>query len=512
MPKEIEIKLELPPASLPALKKIPLIRALQAPPRHTTEVSIYFDTDKRKLRKKGLLLRVRRIGDRHIQTIKASGDSSLFERDEWEAELAGEQPDLSLARGTALEPLVNGKLEARLKPLFETRVRRTVYPLADDAVAAALSVDHGTIAAGRRSMPLCEIELELKRGNPTGLFDVARELTHALPAQLALKSKSERGYRLLDGEQDAPVKAASIDLAAGANGRDGFRAIGRACLEQIVDNQRAVLTGDPEGVHQMRVGLRRLRAAISLLATLLRDPQTAAIKTELKWLAQELTPARELEVLMQKVVAPLKRRHAQWDGFPLLSRELANKREAALAQAQAAITSMRFRTLTLEVAAWLETGDWTEPADELVRDRGDIAVETIAAEQLRRHWRKARKRAKTISRLDARHRHKLRIQVKKLRYAAEFFSSLFPGKRASKRREKFLEVLERLQDGLGDLNDIAVHEDRIAALGLRGRRPSRKRAFAAGLLTGREDAHLDAAMEAATAAGAALAKAKPFWR
>jgi CHAD domain-containing protein len=327
-----------------------------------------------------------------------------------------------------------------------------------------------------------------------------------------LKSKSERGYRLLDGEQDAPVKAASIDLVAGANGRDGFRAIGRDCLKQIVDNQPAVLADDSEGVHQMRVGLRRLRAAMSLFKALLRDPQTAAIKTELKWLTQELAPARELDVLMRKVVAPAKKRHGRWDGFPLLSRELARKRETAHAQAQAAAASPRFRALTLEVAAWLEAGDWTEPADELVRESGDIAVETIAAEQLSRRWRKARKRAKAISRLDARRRHKLRIQVKKLRYAAEFFSSLFAGKRASKRREKFLEVLERLQDGLGDLNDIAVHEDRIAALGLRGRRSGRKRAFAAGLLTGREDAQLDAAMEAATAAGPALAKAKPFWR
>jgi inorganic triphosphatase YgiF len=181
MPKEFEIKLELPPASLPALKKIPLIRGLRASPKRTTEVSVYFDTDKRKLRKNGLLLRVRRIGDRHIQTIKASGNSRLFERDEWEAEIAGEQPDLRLARGTALEPLVNGKLDRRLKPLFETRVRRSVYPLADHGGAVALTVDRGTIAVDRRSMPLCEIELELEHGDPTGLFDVARELTHALP-------------------------------------------------------------------------------------------------------------------------------------------------------------------------------------------------------------------------------------------------------------------------------------------------------------------------------------------
>jgi CHAD domain-containing protein len=122
-----------------------------------------------------------------------------------------------------------------------------------------------------------------------------------------------------------------------------------------------------------------------------------------------------------------------------------------------------------------------------------------------------RKKGKILAELDAR-RHKLRIQTKKLRYAAEFFAALFTTKRARKRRKQFLPALERLQDGLGDLNDIAVHEKRIAAMGVRRRRSNPNRVFAAGLLTGREDARLDAAMTAATEAYTDLAKVKPFWR
>jgi triphosphatase len=98
-PKEIEIKLELSPATLPRLKKIPLLRTPKGATRRSAEVSVYFDTDKHKLRKKGLMLRVRRIGNRYIQTIKATGKSGLFERDEWESGIAGAQPDLDLARG-----------------------------------------------------------------------------------------------------------------------------------------------------------------------------------------------------------------------------------------------------------------------------------------------------------------------------------------------------------------------------------------------------------------------------
>jgi len=105
-PKETELKLELPPASLANLREIPLIRALEEPPKHDTEVSVYFDTDTHKLRKHGVLLRVRRSGDRYVQTIKATGNGRLLERDEWESEIADEMPDLNLARDTALEPLL----------------------------------------------------------------------------------------------------------------------------------------------------------------------------------------------------------------------------------------------------------------------------------------------------------------------------------------------------------------------------------------------------------------------
>src|SRR6516165_5469114 len=509
--KELEVKLDLAPDSLRALKKIPLLRAQNGAPKRRLEVSVYFDTDGHKLRKKGLMLRVRRVGGRFIQTVKANGHSAPFERDEWEAEIAGREPDLSLAEGTPLEPLMTKKFRRRLKPLFETRVRRTVYPIGDDKNAIELAVDQGTIDTGMRSVPLCEIELELERGTSTQLFEVARELAEALSARIGVKSKSERGYEIIDNKQELPAKAARIDLPAAATTRDAFKIIGLTCLKQVIDNEPALLKGDPEGVHQMRVGLRRLRAAMSLFAALLHDPQTAAIKAELKWLAGELGPARELEVLVQRV-APMKRRRRGWRGVPSLSHEISEQRDAALKRAQDAVKSARFRSLTFDLSAWLATGDWTNPQDDLVRDRGDLPIAVYAAEQLTRRWRKVRKKGKALAKLDARSRHKLRIQTKKLRYAAEFFASLFSNKRMVKRRKRFLATLERLQDGLGELNDIAVHEKHIAAMGVHHRRSNPSRAFAAGLLTGREDARIETAITAANEAYLDLSNIKRFWR
>src|SRR5262249_49285633 len=150
-PKEIEVKLELPSASLPRFKKIPLLRGEKRRPKSATEVSVYFDTDKQKLHKNGMTLRVRRGGDRYVQTIKSAGNSGPFTRHEWESEIEGAAPDLRLAQGTALEPLVSGKFRRQLKPVFETRVRRTTYPLSNGKTDIALTLDEGKIVTGRSS-------------------------------------------------------------------------------------------------------------------------------------------------------------------------------------------------------------------------------------------------------------------------------------------------------------------------------------------------------------------------
>jgi len=513
VPTEVDITLALPPASLARLKRLPLMRTAGKNGKSETEVAVYFDTDKRRLHRKGLTLKVRRVGKRHVQTIKATGSGGRLAAREWESEIADEKPDLDRARGTALEPLLGRNLGRKLQPMFETRARRTTYPLGDGKGSIALTVDKGRIDTGRRSQALCEIALH---GSEAGeLFALAREIAQAVPAQLALKSKSERGYGLLEGSDGAATHAAPIDLPVGTSTRDSFRIIAHACLAHALGNEQALLAGDPDGVHQMRVGVRRLRAAMSLFADILGNGETAAIKRELRWLAGELARARELDVLVSRVLAPVKRRHSRLDGVASLSHDLAERRAEALARAQDAVRSARFRALAVDIVAWLETGQWTRPHDDLVRERGDVAIELAAAAELDRRWRKVRKKGRRLTELDPPARHKLRIGIKKIRYATEFYASLFAGKRASRRREKFRAALEQMQDRLGELNDIVVHEGLMATIARQsrpGRRGGRKRAFAAGLVSGREDARLDAEFAAAVEAYAVLAKVKPFWR
>jgi triphosphatase len=520
-PREIELKLDVPIGNLPRLIAIPLLNGANASARKPTNlVSVYFDTDKLKLRQRGLSLRLRNMGRRHVlQTVKQqhNGNAALFARGEWEHAIGTNQPDLDAACETGLAPFLTKKLRRNLKPVFETRIQRKVFQIHSGNSDIELSIDKGTVEAGRKSTPLCEVEVELKEGQPSDVFRLAKMLAQEIPVQLAVKSKADRGYALLTAEKIEAVKAAPVTLAPDADEQSAFQIIARACLHQLVANQPLTLAGDAEALHQMRVALRRLRAAISLFSGILTDSQTNALKAEFKWITGELGPARELEVFLKRVVKPAADRGQDGPGIALVSKELRHKREQAFACASAAVDNQRFRDLALDTAAWIETGDWTPNGERPAGMPRERPVASIAHAELRRRWKKILKIGKHLDKLDAEGRHKLRIQSKKLRYATEFFATIFPGNKSTRRRNRFVARLEQLQDALGDLNDIAVNgklseqlvDSDHAASKRRGGRA--KKAFAVGRLSAREEALIAPMLKQAEEAYAALTKSKPFW-
>ena len=212
LPTEIEIKLQLPSADPARLRQVPLLRRINGSTQKEDQVSVYFDTGRLKLRNNGLTLRVRHVGNRYIQTIK-SDNGSLFERGEWETEVRNDWPDLKRAGTSALNALGIRKLSRQLRPVFETRVRRTTYPLKGKDYDISLTIDRGEIDAGASTLPLCEAELELRQGNRARLFELALAFARTTSAELAVKSKSQRGYELLAGDGVSAAKSDEIEIA-----------------------------------------------------------------------------------------------------------------------------------------------------------------------------------------------------------------------------------------------------------------------------------------------------------
>ena len=231
----------------------------------------------------------------------------------------------------------------------------------------------------------------------------------------------------------------------------------------------------------MRVGLRRLRAAISIFARLLPDRRTETIKAELKWLTDELAPAREIDVFVKKEITPLFSGVVPRRAGKALEEEFVAKRDSALARARRSVDSARFRALLLDVLAWIEAS-LNHCADE-----ASVAASKFASNVLHRQVTKVLKQGKHLATLSARERHKVRIRVKKIRYAVEFFESLFP-KRRRKALERLSKHLKRIQDALGSLNDFIAHRQMVATAALHApARNRRARAFASGVIVGREE-------------------------
>ena len=509
MRTEIELKFEVAPQGL---RRLQAARVLHRKPLKKEELtSVYFDTPKSKLASNGVSLRIRRSGgqNKRLQTIKSTQFVNSFRRGEWEREIYGDIPNLRKARGTALASLLTKKLKRKLKPIFETRVHRTSACVHKNGSRIEVALDEGQVRAGLRSAPIREFELELKRGKADDVFKLAGELAKLVPAKLELKSKAERGYDLIEHKPIQAVYAEKIKLRRGTSTADAFRTIGRSTLRHITANEIAVQISDSEGVHQMRVGLRRLRAAISLFSGFFGDKQTEQIKSELNWLeTEELSPARDLDVYERGTVEPLRRAAPATPGMKELEDALASRRAAAFARARAVIDSPRYRSLLLDTFQWLEVGDWAKHS----RRYRDRPIERFAADILARRTKKTTKKAKRLCELDARQLHKLRIAVKKLRYASDFFGHLFGGHKAKKRLAGFKARLIDLQDHLGALNDIKVHQ-KLATNLVAGKSNMkvRVRAFAARIVSGREQNEIEPLLKAAQKDAQKFARIRPFW-
>ena len=389
-------------------------------------------------------------------------------------------------------------------PVFETRVHRTIGPVRRNGSRIEVALDEGEIRAGRRSAPISEVELELKGGDAGEVFELARELGKHVSVKLALNSKSQRGYDLLDNKQIEAARAEKIELRVGMSPVEAFLVIGRSILRHIAANEPAVRRSDPEGVHQMRIGLRRLRGAMALFKRLLGDKQSERIKSELKWLTGEFAPARDLDVYERSKIEPLRGVLPGKTGMNELADTLSTRRDAAFNRAKAAIDSRRYRSLLLDTLQWLENDDWAKH-----RRRQGGPIERFAAKVLARRTKKAKEKAGKLRQLDPRRRHKLRIAVKKLRYGSDFFENLFVGRKAGKRLSRFKGCLKNLQDCLGALNDISVHQKLASKLATK---PShRARAFAAGTVTGSEQSEIKPLLAAADEHAAKFAHIRPDW-
>lgn len=511
-PREIELKLEAEGADIAALANHPLLQVGE-PGALMVLTSTYFDTAGRDLQKHGLTLRVRSEGERRIQTVKgASVSAGLFDRAEWEVAIEGSVPDLDALAGTPAAKILAAAKDAGLSALFATVVERTTRPVAYGASRISATLDQGRLQTEAGDVPLCELELELEEGTATDLFALAQAFAETVPLRLGALSKSARGFALINETLRRPSKAGGVVLDEGASAGEAFRAIALACLRHLRLNEDVFLHGrDPEALHQIRVALRRLRSAFTLFKPVLAgDPASEHLRAEIKRVTEPFGQARNLDVFLATTLPAEIERRPEEAGLNDLRERLTAERGRAYDAVLAILHSPAWRSLILDLAAWIEAGPWR--GAEAPRER-DMPAKAYAAGVLERARRRIKKRGRHLDTLDPEARHRVRIEAKKLRYGAEFFASLYAGKKASKRHKAFVSALSDLQDHLGALNDLATAHDVAASVVTDEASAATGPAmFAAGLTAADGESGTEALLEAAAEAHEELIDVKPFWR
>lgn len=489
---EFELKLEIP-----AHRLAPLVAALRpGKPQRERLRATYFDTRDGALARQGIVVRMRQEGLKWVQTAKAPGRGPL-ERLEHNApmarEAAGTTPVVDLARhagtpvGQAIRRALKLEADAVFPPLvaqYHTDITRLSVTVRHGESQVEIALDEGRIVAGDRSVPVRELELELKQGRPEDAVQLAREGCALHGLSLSTISKSMKGQRLAGTAAPAPAARAFADDRR-AGGPALVATVVKVCLEQVLACASDIAAGstDAEDIHQLRVGIRRLRTALRELAGL-ADGIDPAWETPLIETFRALGRHRD-QGHLARTLEPL----IEAAGGPVID---PGALDPDLPDPGAVVRAPAFQDSLLALLAFA------------CRDPGQGGPDH---RQSRKSVRKALaklhgqvlKDGSRFASLDELHQHRVRKRAKRLRYLAEFAAPLFP----SRKSQAFADSLKPLQDALGTYND-----ELMALRAYRALAPEQPQAwFAVGWLSARREPNALGCQRAVED----FSRVRPFW-
>lgn len=503
--QEIEIKLRLPPAARAALERHPALRVPRASlPETREQVTTYFDTDAGLLEQAGASLRVRRTqGGGLVQTLKLApiAEGAAARRGEWEWPVGTETPDLARLSETPLAATA-AALDGTLAPRYISEIRRTVRRIAgDDGTVIEAVMDEGRIRAGGREVAVNELELELKAGSPGALYRFALELAEAAPLAIQPASKAARGARLAGHVHPKAVATVDIALRPEMPAAEAFRCVVSTAVGHLRVNLEPAARGDAEGVHQLRVATRRVRAGIALFKPLLAPEAAARFNAELRRVGRVFAQARDWDVFVTETLPAAAADGIDAGWLHLLADAAAAARVAAHAEAARELTAPGFTLLLLGLSAWAE--DAAHDPVGLGAPALAHPLRETAPALLRRLARRGAKRGKGIRHAGAAELHDVRKAMKTLRYGMEFTAALYRPKAV----KAMLWPCKKLQNLLGEVNDAAATPN-LARLLAEERTDL---APALGALAGWAERRGVAARKRVPKAWHTLRDADPFW-
>lgn len=447
MAREIELKLHIGPADASRLAAHPRLAGVQ--PTRQRLVSTYYDTPERALQQHAIALRFRRIGRRWVLTVKG-GDPSrggLAARAEWETARRPGDFDFSHVDDDGLRAFLD-EMRPGLLPVFTSDFTRLAWQVEQSGSAIEVALDRGHLIAGDARTPISEMEMELVGdGAPAALFELAIALAEDISLYPAAASKAERGYALFDHIPAAPARAEVTAISRKTPLILAYRQLSLDCLDHLQKNHEGMVAGeDPEFIHQSRIAIRRLRSLLGLFSPVLPAEFTTTFAPPWREVARVMGLTRDWDVLLTETLARLPPGALPASRKRRLESAATKARDTARQEAMREIAQpgygqflLRFTHALLE----LSESPTHRPSEKLPR---------FVQHRIDGQLRKIRRLLKRDGLDNEVSRHAVRIALKKLRYAVEFFAPLVD----SKRRKALVRQAATAQQVLGHLNDIAT--------------------------------------------------------
>ncbi|WP_114971685.1 CHAD domain-containing protein [Rhodoferax ferrireducens] len=473
-PEEIELKLALPGANPSSLAKqlarSPVLARRQ--PTHQHLHNVYYDTPEQHLRQQRIALRIRRVGSeakpKWLQTLKTGGrsDSALSQRGEWETPVPNANLSLKALNATpwsGIDP--DGSLFQALAPSFVTSFERTIWLVRKrDGSVVEVALDLGHIVAGDKTTPICELEFELKAGQPAALFDIAQQIARTLAVLPATMSKAERGYALAQDGLDTPLRAQPPRLTSELSVLAAAQRVLSEMFCQFTRNLNALRSSDdPEVVHQARVGWRRFKSASRLFRPVLAldaMPSRQPLQTLLSCLGE----LRDIDVARTETLPPLAEAYAAGNerraqAWQAMTQALTQGAELQRKAVRYALQEPSVGASLLATTQWLEGLTASPTAGDAVTE-SKLSLRRWSRRRIDRLHAQFKRALKDAC--DPESQHRARILAKRMRYGIEALRSLLPKKRA----QRWGQQATGLQTSIGTTRDLMQAATLVARLEL----------------------------------------------
>ena len=419
----------------------------------------YFDTVRYSFFKLGTTVRIRREGRMQTQTVRRLQPDA--NETACTTGLSGQSQVPVLGERWAAEHGLRRNASPPNRRIFTADLRQCHFAVANKKSTFKLTTIVGDIHLANPvfkyvAEPVREVELVPVKGSERALFEFALELVESDRASIQPDTIASRGFALASRAlQKKHAKAQKVKLDPSMSVGAAFEAIIQSTIGHLLDNQTAALRGDPNGVHQTRVAMRRLRAALRAFKAALPYEGRKAFNGELRWFQQRTGPARDWHVFEDETLARLKPDDVDEAEMKVLRKLAARQGQIHAHEAAQLLQSRRYTRLLLRFARWVA---------ELYETKGDGRLHgpivPFARKTLAKAHRELLKEIEQVRPGSIEDIHKVRIRGKKVRYAGEFFAALFDEDRA----KSYISTVEALQDRLGAANDARVARGLVGEL------------------------------------------------